>query len=812
MSSTCSVPPRELVSVAVAAEQVGAHPQTLLTRSTFMTTSLKYPLCALSCCSLGCTTTGNLPERISVMTTTYSASGTVSIQDTNYTIPTGAYFVANTGSDSNPGTQAAPWLTVGHAISTAAAGSTIVLRAGIYREGNISIGKQLTLQPYPHEQAWLLGSVVVGDGYNGYNWVQSGTSWCHGGWTTKLAYSTDPYMSSMINSNYPNSGWSDMVFVNGVALTCAASPTNAAPGTTGGAGSVVAGTFYIDYATNTIYIGNNPTGATVEVAQYQNGLIIAADGCVVRGLGLQHYATSYKNTHGIEVNGHNSCTIQNNTVAWCATAGMCWNNLSSGTVQGNTFAFNGEAGISSSGLTGSTITANYFAYNNQRNFSFYWDAAGFKTTQSSNAIISNNMFDTNNCAGIWIDGPVSTNITNITIVGNICYNNASVGIHYEYLCSNGIIANNLVVGGGEAGIEVGGEGINVQVWNNTLSRNNINLKIVDDQRPGDTTGTVIANNIFSNGTNTSTTILDAGNNHNWDKPTPPAASTMITTMDHNGYYRTSTSNPSTMVRWCLGGTNVAYYTTLAAFHSANPNYEAHGIELSNGTANSFFTNETTGNYTLLSSSPAIGAGVALPANIAAAIGVTGGLPVNVGILTMTGPTPVQQVPVITWATPAAITQGTALSAAQLDATASVPGTFSYSPALGTVLSAGTNTLAATFRPTDTTDYTTATATVSLVVNAAPPPVQLVPVITWAAPAPIIYGTGLSSQQLNATASYNGIVVPGAFTYSPAIGTVLQHGPPSAVLSCTFTPTNIVTFATVTATRTINVYKAQLITW
>ena len=43
MSSTCSVPPRDLVSVEVAAEQVGAHPQTLLTRSTFPVHS---PVCA----------------------------------------------------------------------------------------------------------------------------------------------------------------------------------------------------------------------------------------------------------------------------------------------------------------------------------------------------------------------------------------------------------------------------------------------------------------------------------------------------------------------------------------------------------------------------------------------------------------------------------------------------------------------------------------------------------------------------------------------------------------------------------------------
>ncbi len=75
-------------------------------------------------------------------------------------------------------------------------------------------------------------------------------------------------------------------------------------------------------------------------------------------------------------------------------------------------------------------------------------------------------------------------------------------------------------------------------------------------------------------------------------------------------------------------------------------------------------------------------------------------------------------PVITWANPAAITYGTALSGTQLNATASVPGTFAYSPAAGAVLNAGTQTLNVTFTPTDTTNYATATASVSLVVNKA----------------------------------------------------------------------------------------------
>jgi hypothetical protein len=91
------------------------------------------------------------------------------------------------------------------------------------------------------------------------------------------------------------------------------------------------------------------------------------------------------------------------------------------------------------------------------------------------------------------------------------------------------------------------------------------------------------------------------------------------------------------------------------------------------------------------------------------------------------------VPVITWPPHAAIKFGSALSAAELDATASflgtsVPGTFVYSPPAGTVLLPGANqTLSVAFTPTDTTDYTSATGTTTITVEpgAASGPADLV---------------------------------------------------------------------------------------
>lgn len=154
----------------------------------------------------------------------------------------------------------------------------------------------------------------------------------------------------------------------------------------------------------------------------------------------------------------------------------------------------------------------------------------------------------------------------------------------------------------------------------------------------------------------------------------------------------------------------------------------------------------------------------------------------------------QASPTITWAAPAGITFGTALSAAQLNATANVPGTFVYTPAAGTILSAGNQTLSTTFTPTDAADYTTATASVPLTVNRA------TPTLTWMTPAPITYGTLLSTMQLNATAN-----VPGTLVYTPAAGTLLNAG--TQTLATTFTPTDAVNYTTVSGSVLLIVNRA-----
>jgi hypothetical protein len=92
-------------------------------------------------------------------------------------------------------------------------------------------------------------------------------------------------------------------------------------------------------------------------------------------------------------------------------------------------------------------------------------------------------------------------------------------------------------------------------------------------------------------------------------------------------------------------------------------------------------------------------------------------------------TGVQAQPAITWATPAAIPYGTALSSTRLNATSSVAGTFVYSPAAGAILNAGSQTLSVTFTPMDTADYATVTATTSITVSATLPTLAFAPIAT-----------------------------------------------------------------------------------
>lgn len=126
-------------------------------------------------------------------------------------------------------------------------------------------------------------------------------------------------------------------------------------------------------------------------------------------------------------------------------------------------------------------------------------------------------------------------------------------------------------------------------------------------------------------------------------------------------------------------------------------------------------------------------------------------------------------PTIAWSIPAPITYGTALGASQLNAGTAVGGSFAYTPAAGTVLTAGSHTLNTVFTPSDGVDYNSSTASVPLTVNRATPTVVL-----HASPA-----AAVATQPVTITATVSSPA-------SPATGSVVVSG---GGQTCTATLTN-----------------------
>ena len=150
----------------------------------------------------------------------------------------------------------------------------------------------------------------------------------------------------------------------------------------------------------------------------------------------------------------------------------------------------------------------------------------------------------------------------------------------------------------------------------------------------------------------------------------------------------------------------------------------------------------------------------------------------------------QTVPVVTWTgSGTTLEYGTPLGSAELNATASVPGAFVYSPAAKAVLPPGANTVTAAFTPTDTFDYANASST--LVVNVAAPSITSIAPTSTIPGSPnttiTITGEGFLS---GSQASFNGTalatkfvnqnqltaVIPASLLLAPISGTVTLVDP------------------------------------
>jgi parallel beta-helix repeat protein len=241
------------------------------------------------------------------------------------------------------------------------------------------------------------------------------------------------------------------------------------------------GTFYWDYATNKIFIADNPRGRKLEVTATGNRGIFGAGvpGVRIRNLVVEKFGNQSQS--GAVHTGRN----------WVVAGSEIRLNHGGGVHQGpgtvlrnNYIHHNGQLGIAGgqeecSFTEGIVAVGNEVAHNNTAGYNWTWEGGATKWVYTDGLIIRNNHVHHNYGMGIWIDW----GLTNTLIEGNVSEDNYGEGIVMEAAAST-VVRNNIVRRNGHmhpvTGNVVYGAGILIAISPDTEVYDNV----VEDNKAG----------------------------------------------------------------------------------------------------------------------------------------------------------------------------------------------------------------------------------------------------------------------------------------------------------------------------------------
>ncbi len=540
------------------------------------------------------TTTPPPPDRV---VAPVGGDGAAPVGTTNHPVPQGSTWVAPWGNDAAAGNFHQPLRTLGQAVRHVAPGGTIVLRAGTYHESvEVPYGKAVTIQNANGEVVWLDGSRSI------TSWTPDGGDWRFDGFT--------PQFSSVAEANSvepaaPLAAWPEMVFVDGVEQRQVGQREN-----------VVPGTFMVDRGRDRIFLGTDPAGHDVRVSWLQEALFVnKGHGSVVRGIGIRRYATSVMQQGALKVYADDAL-VEDVHVIDNATTGLSITGRND-EVRNVTALRNGMIGISSHQPTDLTIRGSLLEANNDEHFADIPKAGGFKTAGARGLLLENNTARGNFANGFWTDLASD----DVVVVRNIGSGNDRHAIEIE-LTGDAIVAGNVVADNKGTGVYIN-ETARAKVWNNTMVDNEWAWQVVDGPRtssdteaPGQTENIVLRNNLGAGARGNSQSIIQAN-----DYTRQRTGVGMGAHASDNAYFPPSTGQgPAWFAIWGNYPGHPLIPKTLAELQQATGaearSFEHRGVDP--------FRNWAAGDFRLVGGSQALGSGVPIPGDVAAALGISGG--------------------------------------------------------------------------------------------------------------------------------------------------------------------------------------------
>jgi len=348
-------------------------------------------------------------------TTTAATGGASSLPATatgasvDETTATQTLFVSNqsaSASDSNPGTEALPFLTVSKGAQAAQAlnqrgtGVKVYIEPGIYREQvSLMQTSKDTSAPMIFEGTSRGKVILAGSDDWSTGWQQFGNNQYQRSW---------PYTWGL--APYP-SGWAgnvvlqdivrrrEMVYVNGHNLTQMLQYSD-----------LTDYSFFADETAHTIYLQLGPSlpmsGATIEVGiRPQVFVVQGKQNVVLRDLVFRHGNAAVQDG-AVQIAGSTNVLISGCTFEWNNWIGLSLSGTSNITLSDNTADRNGATGFDIYNMKNLVLDSNETSFNNWRgvrgNF-LGWSVAGAKLGGVHLGQISHHTSAGNRARGIWLD-------------------------------------------------------------------------------------------------------------------------------------------------------------------------------------------------------------------------------------------------------------------------------------------------------------------------------------------------------------------------------------------------------------------------
>lgn len=375
-------------------------------------------------------------------------------------------YVSPTGSDSASGTAAAPLITVNKAISLSAAGDTIVLRGGTYRQANINVTKSLKIIAYPGETPVFNGAQTAASG-----WTSEGSLQWHA-YTAMpvtdgsgISFTSGQNLVDAIGKN-PDQAW----LGSGTQLKQVAAK-----------GSVTAGKFAVE--SGRIYLAASDVAqGGIEFSQDRVAFTISAANSTLEGFRVIRYSNTASDYGVVKFTGasHNG-TLRNIDISDAAFISVLWGSgsiVSGGLAENVTVEWSNWMGISAN-YTDNLILKNVsLVHMNQfGEFAHSPQSGGFKTSRTRGTKVLNSYVGNNNSHGLWFDqSNVDVDVANSQIIDN-----AGSGVFFEISDDLLLINNYIHATGAALPVKTAGSS-GVKIINNTIVGGTSPVGVYTDNR------------------------------------------------------------------------------------------------------------------------------------------------------------------------------------------------------------------------------------------------------------------------------------------------------------------------------------------